>query len=466
MLENIKKTYYYMKRNGIRNAYYASMERLYERKHVSYTYKSPDIEALKKQKEYAALMKGPLISVLVPTYRTPKRYLEELLCSLQEQTYQNYELVIADASEDQSVYEIISRQCEQDNIQQDKIRYVKLKSNLGIAENTNAGLHYCNGEYTALLDHDDLLTPDALFEMVAKGKEKDCVMVYSDEDKYDDDRNIYFDHHRKPDLNLDLLLTNNYICHFTMIRTEMLKKLCFRKEYDGAQDFDLFLRVVAKAKKQSLKIEHVPRVLYHWRSHASSTAVNPQSKLYAYEAGKHAVEDFLQQTGMKACVEHEKHLGFYRITYKESMFLARPDIGAVCPRKVKGNRLIPTFYDENERYPFEGLNKHFSGYFHRAVLRQDVFMGDIRTMIIRKECKEMVEDLILSYLKSRQERNLETQRYDFSKKPSPILTKEQDGYRLNHDITKRLSEEELFSLSKQVSEKIREKGLLIVYDPV
>ena len=175
-----------------------------------------------------------------------------------------------------------------------RIRYVRTAENKGMSENTNEALQYATGDYVGLLDHDDLLTPDALYEMAmtlqnANEQGIEAALVYSDEDKCDTEAKIYYEPHVKLGFNWDLLLSNNYICHFLAMKTELIKKLGFRKEYDGAQDFDLVLRATLE-KDEKDEILHVEKILYHWRCHDLSTAANPQSKLYAYEAGKRAAE--------------------------------------------------------------------------------------------------------------------------------------------------------------------------------
>ena len=199
-----------------------------------------------------------------------------------------------------------------------------------------------------------------------------------------------FDPHFKPAFNLDLLLSNNYICHFTVLRASLFEQLMLRKDYDGAQDYDLFLRAVLGIEWNRVeeggsafeygmfpvtymkkKIGHVPRILYHWRAHEESTSDNPESKRYAYEAGKRALEDFCRQLDWKVTVSHTRHLGFYRIGYQPDVLAVRKDIWGVCGRRVRGGKVSEGPVLDGVSL-FEGMNFHYSGYLHRAALMLDV----------------------------------------------------------------------------------------------
>ncbi|NCC45019.1 MAG: glycosyltransferase, partial [Clostridia bacterium] len=272
----------------------------------------------KKQWNYA-----PKISVVVPAYRTPTVFLEQMIDSLIGQTYENWELCIANASpEDEAMAACLKRYVQEDN----RIRVEQLKENLGIAENTNAAFAMATGEFTGLLDHDDLLASQSLYRMVEAmnkelteknndkndGTDTRVDVLYSDEDKVTTDLSEHFQPHFKPDFNLDLLRSNNYITHFFVVRTALVRKVGgFRKEFDGAQDYDFIFRCVEQADK----ICHIPEVLYHWRTHKASTADNPASKMYAFEAGKRAIEAHLERNHVNGIVSHTKDLGFYQVKY-------------------------------------------------------------------------------------------------------------------------------------------------------
>ena len=184
------------------------------------------------------------------------------------------------------------------------------------------------GEFAGILDHDDLLAPDALFE-IALALEKDPKLdaVYTDEDKVTTDLSEHFQPHLKPDFNLDLLRSNNYICHFFVVRQSVIRKVGgFRQEFDGAQDHDFIFRCV----EESNKIGHVPEILYHWRTHKASTADNPASKMYAFEAGRRAIEAHLERTGVEGTVTHTPDLGFFRVQYPVQ---GEPLVSIIIPNK-------------------------------------------------------------------------------------------------------------------------------------
>lgn len=384
-IANLKKTIYYFKRNGIKNTWYAAKERMEEAKGPGYQYVEPTEEELQRQRVTKPGYAGK-ISILVPTYHTPLPYLCEMIDSVLSQTYPHWELILADASEDDSVRRMAASYMDE------RIRYIPLEENLGIAQNTNQALRYATGEYIGLLDHDDLLTPDALYEMAVEIG-RGAKFLYSDEDKCNENRTNYFDVHLKENFNLDLLLSNNYICHFLVMESTLMKKLSFRPEYDGAQDYDLVLRAAEELMGEEERMVHIPKVLYHWRCHGGSTAENPQSKQYAYEAGRRALQDFADRLGWKANAEHLKHLGFYRLCYRQDILEARRTLGAVGGRvlshgKIQGGRMTP----EGE-VVYQGLPAAYSGYMHRAVLTQDAEALDIRCLRLRKECIPLFENI-------------------------------------------------------------------------
>ena len=382
---NLKKTIYYLKRNGLSAAIAAAAERLqgYPESEAAPPAASPETLCWQRQlwKEQDCSRK---FSIVVPLYRTPDRFLREMIQSLIEQTYPTWELVLADASGTEKLRGIA------ESFQDPRIVYFTLEDNLGISENTNAGILRASGDYIGLLDHDDLLTPDALHEMnmavtEASKHGRTLQMVYSDEDKCDEKLQSFFEPHLKMDFNPDLLLTNNYICHFLVLKRELMQELLLRGEYNGAQDFDLVLRAADRLFDHSDCIRHIPKILYHWRCHQASTAENPQSKLYAYEAGKRAVEDFLAKRHIPASVQHSPHLGFYQVSFTGDLFHAREDIGAVGGRICHRGKVMGGCMDEEGRALYEGLPVSFSGYMHRAVLAQDSDALDIRNLSLRKE---------------------------------------------------------------------------------
>lgn len=284
----------------------------------------PDEKILEEQRKKKFPI-APLISVVVPAFRTPEEFLRRMLDSLLMQTYGNWELCLANGSpEDADMARVLAEYAQRDS----RIRFEALEKNLGIAENTNRALAMAGGEFAGFLDHDDFLAPNALFEIVkALQKEPDAEVFYTDEDKVTANGEEHFQPHFKPDFNLDLLRSNNYICHFFVAKRELIEKAGgFREEYEGAQDYDFIFRCVEKAEK----IVHIPEILYHWRTHSSSTADNPASKMYAFEAGRRAISAHLERSGVKGIVTHTKDLGFYRVQY---LLEGEPLVSIIIPNK-------------------------------------------------------------------------------------------------------------------------------------
>lgn len=396
-LANWKKAIYYLHRNGLKNTVYAAAERL-EGRGEDYCYKEPGAKELEAQR-HREWKKRPVFSILVPAYRTPIKYLEELLESVERQTYTSWELVIADATEDDSVERAVRLWEDGRRPLKDggRLKYHRLEQNGGISENSNQALKLVGGDYVGLLDHDDVLTPDALYRMAEAIEEApgglSPLLLYSDEDKCNQDRTGYYEPHFKTDFNLDLLLSNNYICHFLVMERELIRTLGFRGEYNGAQDYDLVLRAVSRILKEEGRILHVPAVLYHWRCHSASTAENPQSKQYAYEAGRRALQDMADRMGWRAEAVHLKHLGYYRLCYDPELLSVRRDVGAVGGRLLCGGRLRAGAYTREGELMYEGLKKGYSGYMHRGALLQDVDAVDIRLMRLSPQCCGLFEQL-------------------------------------------------------------------------
>lgn len=291
---------------------------------------APDEETLEKQRR-TRLNPAPLISVAVPAFQTPPEFLQQLLDALIAQTYPNWELCVANASpQDAQMQRLLMQYATRDS----RIRFRNLVKNLGIADNTNEAMKMATGDYIGLLDHDDLLAPNALFEIAkAIGRHPQAELLYTDEDKVTADTSEHFQPHLKPDFNLDLLRSNNYICHFLVVKRSLVKKTGgFHREFDGAQDYDFIFRCVENAKE----IVHIPEILYHWRTHKSSTADNPDSKRYAFEAGKRAIEAHLARTGTEGTVTHTPDAGFYRVSYPVK---GEPLVSIIIPSKDEASTL-------------------------------------------------------------------------------------------------------------------------------
>jgi len=316
----------------------------------------------------------PKISVILPVYNTPSHYLEAAIESVKNQVYENWELCISDDnSPDLAVKEILNKYSQSDN----RIRVVFRKENGHISINSNSALEIATGEYVALLDHDDLLTPDALFQNVKLLNEDPQIdFIYSDEDKVDDKGN-YTEPHFKPDWCPENFLSRNYLCHFSVIRRKLVEEVNgFRAGYEGSQDYDLFLRVTEK----TAHIRHIPMILYHWRIHPGSTANLENAKPYAYVSGKKALEDTLVRRGLKGTVETENDMsGYYHIRYK----LINPaKVSVIIPSKNRQDmcHMILSSLTELTNYPdYEIIlvnnNSDETGFFEMVSLWKEKLPG-------------------------------------------------------------------------------------------
>ncbi len=277
------------RREFIKNIYtkyfskYSEEERIYK----NWINKNePSKEELKNQR-ITVFKVQPKISIVVPVYNTPKDFFDELVKSLQDQTYSNWELCLADGSPEPIEY--IKEYLKKD----DRIKYKIIGENKGISGNTNEALTLATGDFIGLLDHDDLLPSFSLYEIVKAINENSNVeFLYSDEDKLETTKGPRYGVFFKPDFSPYTLNSANYICHFSVFKKELMDKLGgFRSEYDGSQDFD----IVARASEITDNIVHIPKVLYHWRAHKNSTAQNSDSKPYAFEIGKKVIKDHIKR---------------------------------------------------------------------------------------------------------------------------------------------------------------------------
>ncbi|MCR4990043.1 MAG: glycosyltransferase [Lachnospiraceae bacterium] len=396
---NVVKTLNYIKRNGPVKTFYAIKERLRDEAEDKYEY-VPISEETRLDQIRESLGADIKISVLVPAYETPKEYLKALIDSLIAQTYGNWELVIADGSASGVVTKTVNEYSDT------RINLVKLSENKGISGNSNEGLLHCTGDYIGLLDHDDLLTADCLYEVAKKIRASrtdgiESQLLYTNEDKTNAENTTFYEANIKPKFNLDLLLSNNYICHFLVVKSELAKEVKFRSEYDGAQDHDFILRCTGSlqdryGREYEKHILNISKVLYHWRCHESSTALNPTSKLYAYEAGKRAVSDYLAGRGMEATVSDLPHMGFFRVDYEPDIFTVREDVCALgCRILDKNGRVKDGVYDENGDVMFKGLSRHDSGgRLHRASCRMEVPYISVLGMLPNAEAEKVFKELL------------------------------------------------------------------------
>ncbi len=267
-----------------------SIERKARKQHGTASFPSQETAKIQRETKFE---KEITFSILVPLYNTPEKFLRDMIESVQAQTYEKWQLCLADGSD--SDHEQVGRICAEYYQKDARIKYERLKKNLGISGNTNACLAMADGNYIALFDHDDILHPSVLFYYMEAICEKDADFIYCDEctfhgNSIDDMIALHF----KPDYSPDNLCANNYICHFSVFSRELLDSTqLFRSRFDGSQDHDMILRLTARAKH----IVHIPRLLYYWRSHKGSVAGNIQAKSYAIDAAKGAVGDYLRNKG-------------------------------------------------------------------------------------------------------------------------------------------------------------------------
>ncbi len=318
-LRVFKKSYARYRKHGL--------QRMYEKLQSEYTqiqaHRNPHKESHKAYQkwieqyedstatELALLDYTPTISIIMPTYNTPKRYLEEAIGSVLAQSYTHWELCIADdASSDPEIHNTLQTIEQKDP----RIKVTYRDHNGHISEASNSALALATGEYVAFLDHDDMLSPHALYEMAKKLNANPALkFLYSDEDKIDEAGNRYAPHF-KSGWNYEMFLSHNYICHFTMIQRELIAKVGgFRKGYEGSQDYDLFLRVIKHL--DSDEIDRVDKILYHWRAIKGSTALADSEKSYAHEAGKKALQEYIESQGIQANVQDGLLPNTYKVTY-------------------------------------------------------------------------------------------------------------------------------------------------------
>ena len=299
-----------------------------------------------EQIEYKEFKYKPLISVIVPVYNVDRIYLEECVESVLNQSYSNFELVLVDDCSSKEETKNTLKEYSKNK----KIKVVYRKKNGHISEATNTGIKEAKGEFISLLDNDDVLDKDALYYVVdALNKNKKLDMIYTDEDKIYFNGEYYFPHF-KPDFSPDTLLSSNYICHFTTLRKAIVDEIGgFRSEYNGSQDYDLFLRFTEKTNH----IYHIPKILYHWRMIPSSTAASGDSKNYAYIAGQRALEDALKRRNIKGKVNLIGTPQMYDVEY---LYDKEPKISIIIPTKDKADlvdKCLKSIYNKTTYKNFE-----------------------------------------------------------------------------------------------------------------
>ena len=310
ILRKICKFIVCWKKNGFAYTMGRVKEKLFDHPKAAHEqlYTDEDLEAQRS----VVFPKKIKFSILVPLYNTPEQFLDEMISSVTSQTYADWELCLADGSDDAhaGVGEYVRKLAEHDP----RIVYRKLEENLGISGNTNACIDMATGDYIALFDHDDVLHPAALYEIMRAICEQDADFVYTDELTFESpNQKKIASVHFKPDFAPDNLRANNYICHFSVFRRSLLDRAGrFRKECDGSQDHDMILRLTEAAER----VVHIPKILYLWRSHPQSVAMDIASKGYAIAAGRRAVRDSILRGGSDAVVESSRAFpAIYRIRY-------------------------------------------------------------------------------------------------------------------------------------------------------
>ena len=336
-------------------------------------------DSQKKITEYKKLKYNPLISVIIPTYNVSKELLSECIDSVLNQSYSNFEICIAD---DNSTFgETIETLKEYEK--NDKVKVVYRKVNGMISESSNTALSIAKGEFIVLLDNDDLIEKDALYYIVeVLNKDKSIDMIYTDEDKLDfNGRKM--EPHFKPDYSPDTLMSVNYICHLCCMRKSIVDKLGgFRSEFDGSQDYDLFLRFTEVTDK----IYHIRKVLYHWRQTKTSTAGYMGNKSYAYIAGKKALEDSLKRRNIKGTVLENPRVSTYLVKYDNN----NPLVSIIIPIKDKAKmtkRCIDSLYEKNTYKNFEIILVDNNSCEEETFKMLDQYKKRDNFKVIRLECE-------------------------------------------------------------------------------
>lgn len=428
---NLIRTY------GVKDFFWKSYEKInspMKKYSTEYQKYLPDEQEIQKQWQTSFSLE-PRVSIVVPAYETNIVFLEQLIQSIMEQTYPDWQLCIADGS----VSDTVEKYIDSHYRSEERIVYKHLQENGGIAANTNAAIEMACGEYICFADHDDILAPNALFEMIsALNEHPEAELFYSDEDKVSEDLKVYSEPHFKPDFNEKLLRSYNYICHFVMISGELADRVgMLRGEYDGAQDYDYMLRCTDEAKE----VIHVSKILYHWRICAGSTAGNSFNKTYAKDGGTKALESYLSKRKIsEAKVMSRVDSGSYLINYpvKENVkvtilrpdarheeilnsaadyivfadknielldgwekellgVLSLPEVGMAGGKIVDGKKiLVNGLYYSNEYgiiRGFKNLSIHYRGYQKRAVLTQNVEAVSLQFAAVKKSVYERITEI-------------------------------------------------------------------------
>lgn len=349
----IGRTLVYLKKNGLRATVYRVLKGAgpmpVDKRKLKKIAKDYYISAQRReQEENAQFPKDVKFSVLVPLYNTPESFLKAMIESVQAQTYKNWELCLVDGSD--SEHSFVGEMCKKYADGDKRIKYEKLERNLGISENTNACIRMATGDYIALFDHDDLLHPSALYEVMRAICEHGADFIYTDENTFSEEPSDAYNPHFKPDFSPDTLRSYNYICHLSVFSRELLDSVgYFRSEYDGSQDYDLILRLTEKAKK----VFHIRKILYYWRAHKNSVAQDVGAKPYTVAAAKKALAAHLERCGLKGEVLDSSVPTTYHIKYEID---GNPLVSVIIPNKDHTDDLdicLKSLYEKSSYKNFE-----------------------------------------------------------------------------------------------------------------
>lgn len=284
-------------------------------------YTKKELEAQKND----VFSKDIKFSILVPLYNTPEKFLNEMIESVLAQTYSNWELCLADGSD--AKHRGVMNTCKKYAKQDARIKYEKLEKNLGISGNTNACIDMASGDYITLFDHDDLLHPAALHDVMVEICEKDADFIYTDESTFSKTPDDAYWPHFKPDYSPDTLRSYNYICHLTTFKASLIDEVGkFRREFDGSQDYDMILRLTERAER----IVHIPKILYYWRCHSNSVASDISAKPYTLKASKGALDAHLKRIGLEGRATDARIPSTYKIEYE---IKGEPRVSILIPNK-------------------------------------------------------------------------------------------------------------------------------------
>jgi glycosyltransferase involved in cell wall biosynthesis len=397
------KCYNYIKQRGLAALFIKIGERLKWKKQAVEYMKHSEEKKAEYLKKYKTDSEDIKISICVPLYNTDKKHLTDMLNSVVNQSYGNFELCLADGSDENHAYikDIVS------GYNDNRVMYQKLNKNMGIVGNSNMAVEMATGDYITLLDHDDILDRDALLCFASRLKTAD--ILYSDEANFSTVPEKPDIIHFKPDFGIFNLRGNNYICHLLMFKKELFNKVGgFRENFEGSQDHDLILRLAEQAEN----IVHIPLVLYFWRVHNNSVASDISAKPYCIESGIRAVQSHLQRMNIDGKVKMiERQTSVYEVDYMEKdcdyiyivnenfktneksvqilkKHISLDNVGAVCGLVIDGNKIIGC--GKKTGYNLIGTNAKGDGYMNCLHYAQNINAVDYRFCMLKKSAVDSV----------------------------------------------------------------------------